>query len=417
MTPGTPAPAARRMVRAIAGSWMWALSTTHALAAQAPATPAEQAGNVPDVAKAMVVSVTSSFSDGTAGSYGAGIIVGTDGNSLYIATAGHVVQGGPGAPMVWVAFAAGDSARATVVLPRGPELDLAVLQVTVDPAHRERWIPGSWDRVGNVRALRSDDPVSPVGCPQQVCWEAPAPADRVVGKDPLGILFQSYFVGPGSSGGALFNQYWEVVGMVTHDDPPRGEALRIDEVLDRVRASKLPVSLQRPSVPRGGYPTSIGVAVLTSSSSSSPGASDSRAPSGRVTLERRVMPAVSWHVSALRLAPDNLAITAAMGGVGLHLTVGRFSAAPFVEAGFGHVEGRHDLGGHYVAGSGGSQYVPLWNREVGDGLGIGGGATLEAIAFPRTIVEITAGYWSFTTPENVPKLKKVFFGGGLRLGL
>jgi hypothetical protein len=364
----------------------------------------------------MVVGVTTYF-DTTAGQYGAGILVGASGSNLYIATAGHVLQGGPGTPVVWVTFAAGDSARATIVLPRGSELDLAVLQVSADPTQAARWRPDSWDRVGNVRALRSDDPVSPVGCPQHVCWEAPAPADRVVGKDQLGILFQSYFVGPGSSGGALFNQWWEVVGLVTHDDPPRGEALRIDEVLDRVRAATLPVSLERPSVPRAGYPTTIGLSVLTSSSSSSPGGSESRAPSGRVTLERRVMPAVSWHVSALRLAPDNLAITAAMGGVGLHLAAGRFSAAPFVEAGFGHVEGRHDLGGYYIGGSGGSQYVPLWNRETGDGLGIGGGATLQAIALPRTIVEITAGYWSFTTPENVPKLKKVFFGGGVRLGL
>jgi S1-C subfamily serine protease len=388
----------------------------HSLDAQATSPPAERGGNVPPAAKAMVVSVTTYF-DTTAGQYGAGIIVGAQGNNLYIATAGHVLQGGPGTPVVWVTFSAGDSTRASIVMPRGSKLDLAVLQVAADPAQGRRWIPASWDRAGNVRALRSDDPVSPVGCPQHVCWEAPAPADRVVGKDPLGILFQSYFVGPGSSGGALFNEWWEVVGLVTHDDPPRGEALRIDEVLDRVRDAKLPVRLARPAVPRSGYPTTIGLSILTSGSPSSvPGTSDSRAPSGRLTLERRVMPAVRWHVSALRLAPRNLAITAAMGGVGLHLAAGRFSAAPFVEAGFGHVEGRHDLGGYYVQGSNSSRYVPLWSRETGDGLGIGGGATLQVIAFPRAIVEITAAYWSFTRPENVPKLRKIFFGGGLRLG-
>ena len=407
--------AVRQAARVVAGCWAWALSGAHPLGAQVNAAPAPRGGNVPDAAKALVVSVTTSFGDGSTAPYGAGIIVGADGNGFYIATAGHVVQAGAGTPVVWVTFATGDSMQATVVQPRGPELDLAVLQVAVDPAHRQKWTPASWDRLGNVRSLRSDDPVSPVGCPQHICWEAPAPADRVVGVDRLGILFQSYFVGPGSSGGALFNQWWEVVGMVTHDDPPRGEAIRIDEVLDRVKAWKLPVNLRRPTVPRAGYLTSIGVAVLTSTSSS--GASDSRAPSGRVTVERRVMQAVTWHLSALRLAPENLAITAGMGGVGLHLTAGRFALDPFVEAGFGHVEGRHDLGGYYVAGGGGSRYVPLWNRVVGDGLGIGGGAKLEAIAFPRTIVEITVGYWSFTTPLNVPKLKKLFIGAGLRLGL
>ena len=413
MRPGALASTARRMVRAIPGLGLCALGVPCALAAQAPATRAAEGGNVPDVAKALVVSVTTAFGDSTAGTYGAGIIVGADGDGLVVATAGHVVQG---APRVWVSFGPRDSVQATVVVPRGRELDLAVLRVAADPAQRQRWIPHSWDRVGNVRALRSDDPVSPVGCPQHVCWEAPAPADRVVGKDPLGILFQSYFVGPGSSGGALFNQWWEVVGMVTHDEPPRGEALRIDEVLERVRAATLPVNLVRPSVPRAGYPTTIGVAFLTSSSSSS-ASYESRTPSGRVSLERGVMPAVSWHVSALRLAPENLAVTAGMGGVGLRIASGRFSGGLFVEAGFGRVEGRHDLGGYYVAGSSGSEYVPLWHRETADGLGIGGGVTLAAIAFPRAIVEITAGYWSFTTPENVPKLKKVFFGGGVRLGL
>lgn len=413
MRPSTVAPAVRRMVRAIPGLWLCALSAPDGLAAQAPARRTAEGGNVPDVAKALVVSITTSFGDSTAGPYGAGIIVGADGSGLYIATAGHVVQG---APRILVGFGPRDSVQASVVVPRGPDLDLAVLRVAADPAQRQKWTPPSWDRVGNVRALRSDDPVSPVGCPQHVCWEAPAPADRVVGKDPLGILFQSYFVGPGSSGGALFNQWWEIVGLVTHDEPPRGEAIRIDEVLDRVTAAKLPLNLERPSVPRAGYPTSIGVAILTSSSSSSAGY-ESRTPSGRVTLERRVLPAVSWHVSALRLAPENLAVSAGMGGVGLHLSRGRFSGALFVEAGFGRVEGRHDLGGYYVVGSSGSEYVPLWNRETADGLGIGGGATLAAIAFPRTIVEITAGYWSFTTPENVDKLKKVFFGGGVRLGL
>jgi hypothetical protein len=343
------------MVRAIPGLWLGALSAPYALAAQAPAKRAAEGGNVPDVAKAMVVSVTTVFGDSTAGPYGAGIIVGADGSSLYIATAGHVVQN---APRILVGFGPRDTVPATVVVPRGRDLDLAVLRVAADPAQRQKWTPQSWDRVGNVRALRSDDPVSPVGCPQRVCWEAPAPADRVVGKDPLGILFQSYFVGPGSSGGALFNQWWEVVGMVTHDEPPRGEALRIDEVLGRVRAAKLPVNLARPSVPRAGYATSIGLAILTSSSSSSVDY-DSRTPSGRVTLERRVLPAVSWHVSALRLAPENLAITAGMGGVGLQHASGRFSGRLFVEAGFGRVEGRRDLGGYYVAGATGSEYVPL----------------------------------------------------------
>jgi len=92
---------------------------------------------------------------------------------------------------------------------------------------------------------------------------------------------------------------------------------------------------------------------------------------------------VRWHLAALRVAPTNLAITAGMAGLDVHLPRGRFALDPFIEAGFGHVEGRHDLGGYYIAGSGGSVYVPLWQRVVGDGIGVGGGATQTRQPIPR----------------------------------
>jgi hypothetical protein len=130
-----------------------------------------------------------------------------------------------------------------------------------------------------------------------------------------------------------------------------------------------------------------------------------------------VLPAVSWHVAGMRLTPRNLAITAGMAGVGVQVKRGRLTMHPYVEVGFGQVEGRHDLGGYYVAAPGGSRYVPLWNRVVADGLGIGGGVNVEVVALPRTIIELTSGYWSFTTPINAPKLTNLFVGAGVRLGL
>jgi hypothetical protein len=107
-----------------------------------------------------------------------------------------------------------------------------------------------------------------------------------------------------------------------------------------------------------------------------------------------------------------------MAGVALRVHRGRVTLRPFLEAGFGHVEGRFDRGGYYVAASGGgNKYVPLWNRVTGDGLGVGGGMSLEVIVWPPAIVEVTTGYWSFTRPLDAPKLDKVFVGAGLRVGL
>jgi trypsin-like peptidase len=372
--------------------------------------------NIPDEAKALVVQVNTFVRSGVASPYGAGIIVAANGNALYIATANHVLQFGSITPTVWVVFASGDSAVATIVARGDSVIDLALLKVTANQVRLARWTPRSWDRVGNVHALRGDDPVSPVGCPNRVCWLAPSPADHVAWRDQFGIVFQSYFVDPGSSGGALFNQWWEVVGMVVRYAPPRPEALSIDQILRTVRSWQQAVSLESPSIPRAGYRTAIGLTLLGSSPWDRISALD-RWPSGRLTVLRQATRALHWHLGAMRLAPPNLAITAGMAGLDIHLRRGRFALDPFVEAGFGHVEGRHDLGGYYIAGNSGNVYVPQWDRVVGDGIGVGGGATLEAVAFPHTILELTTGYWSFTMPLDAPKLKKLFIGVGVRLGL
>jgi S1-C subfamily serine protease len=401
------------------GAWMAlaVLGASEAARAQAVKASKEEAGTVPEEAAALVVRVASYFYDERTAEIGAGIIVGTKGRELFIATAGHVVQRDTVASTIWVQFVGGDSARATLVHPRPDSLfDLAVLGVAADPAQLKQWIPGSWDRQGSIRGLQSDDPVSPVGCPQGVCWRAPRPPDRVIGKLQSSILFQSFFVRRGSSGGALFNRWWEVVGMVTKDEPPLGNAIPIDTVLAQVIAWGFPVALKQPSIPRGGYRTTVGGVVMTSTSSAS-ATGDTRAPSGRVTLVRQVSPLVTWHVAGLRLAPENLAVTAAMAGLGLHLKKGRFAVAPFVEAGFGHVESRFDLGSYFVAISGGTRRVPVWSRVVGDGLGVGGGMSLEAVVFPPAVLEVTGGYWRFTRPDSAATLNKLFVGAGIRLGL
>ena len=406
-----------RLARLCTGMVLLVLGVTGAARAQAAKASKEEAGTVPQEAAAIVVRVESYFYDERTPEIGAGIIFGTRGQELYIATAGHVVQRDTVASTIWVKFVGGDSARATLVHPRPDSLfDLAVLSVPADPAQLKRWIPGSWDRQGSIRSLQGDDPVSPVGCPQGQCWRAPRPPDRVIGKLEASILFQSFFVRRGSSGGALFNRWWEVVGMVIKDEPPLGNAIPIDTMLGQVKAWGFPIALKQPPVPRGGYRTTVGAVVMTSTSSAT-SAGDTRVPSGRVTMVRQISPRVSWHIAGLRLAPENLAITAAMAGLGIHVQKGRFAVAPFLEAGVGHVESRFNLGSYFIAADGGSQQVPVWNRVAGDGLGIGGGMSVELMVFPPTAVEITAGYWGFTRPDSAAKLNKVFIGAGMRLGL
>jgi hypothetical protein len=132
----------------------------------------------------------------------------------------------------------------------------------------------------------------------------------------------------------------------------------------------------------------------------------------------RVNPLLELHAGSMRLTPDNLSVTGAMFGVGLNLpSKGRVWLNPFLEGGFGHVEGRFDAGGHFVDDNGTNVYVPLWRQVADDGLGFGTGISLMALAIPRTIVEVTVGHWAFNRPAGAPEMPDIVWGAGLRFGL
>jgi hypothetical protein len=96
---------------------------------------------------------------------------------------------------------------------------------------------------------------------------------------------------------------------------------------------------------------------------------------------------------------------------------GRVWLNPFLEGGFGHVEGRFDAGGYYIDNNGTNTYVPLWRQVKDDGLGYGAGVSLMALVVPHTIVEVMVGHWSFNRPVNAPGTPNIVWGAGLRLGM
>lgn len=400
------------------------------LAVRAPRAQA-QSGNVPPEASALIVKVHGYF--GETPELGAGIVVGLSAQNVWIATAKHVVRRGTQVAEVWVfsPSSSRDSIRATVVRTTeadrlGRDLDIAVISIPGTSASRLMSQRLEFNRRGNPRSVRIGDPVYPVGCPQDACGAAPSPADRVVSNDGEMIAFHSSFVGPGSSGGALFNAWWEVVGMVVRDQPPLGEAISIETVLRTAARWEVPTRLKRPFVPRAGYRTSVGVAFLLPTASSQDPFPEGRVPSGRVTLTHQALPALNWHVGGLRLAPENMTVSAVMLGLGAHLKVGRFAFRPFVEAGFGRAEARFDIGGAFVEGPDPDAYVPVWDRVERDGVGGGVGLSIELLILPRTILEVVGGYWDFSAPEMpgvderfipAPTLPNFFVGSGLRMGL
>jgi hypothetical protein len=85
---------------------------------------------------------------------------------------------------------------------------------------------------GDVKALKPNDDVYPLGQPQGQLWHVPlAPGKllKVVGER---ISFQSDDIMPGYSGGALFNDSGELVGMITEDKPTKSEAISFERIAE-----------------------------------------------------------------------------------------------------------------------------------------------------------------------------------------
>jgi hypothetical protein len=84
-----------------------------------------------------------------------------------------------------------------------------------------------------------------LGNPNGASWTMPVVPDRfiqVIGRD---VTFQSTIISEGHSGGALLNEWGQLVGMIKQDKPPFGVAVAFDAILDRLRTWGYPVQLLR----------------------------------------------------------------------------------------------------------------------------------------------------------------------------
>lgn len=370
------------------------------------------------------------FLNGNFMSDGAGVVVGMAADTMFLATAAHVVYDiDVQADSIEAYFFSGclggldPPQEAEVCSDVGRPIDIALLCVWVPPnvvrPKLNRLGPESVDESARVR---------PVGCPLGECWGVAQP-DRVLAQDSLRILFTTFFVSTGHSGGALFNDWNEVAGIVTNEGQPFSSAVPIQTVLRNLCARGPEdefcprVQLGRPYTPRGGYGLSIGfmhpmLGIGTEEQNLGLGPDPDRTPSGRIIVQYRATSRVAVHAGALRLIPESLSVSAAMLGAGITLSgwEGRVSLYPFVEGGFGHVEARFDTGGYFVQGAGGNVYVPFWENVESDGLGFGLGVSGQIIVAPRFILEGVGGVWRFNRPENAPELPLGFFGFGFRVG-
>jgi hypothetical protein len=376
-----------------------------------------QRDHVPSNARQMVVRVNVLTPVGdTALNVGSGVIVRTDRDSVYVVTAAHVI-GEHERVRVELGFSGDPNRRVPASLrPQTSALDIRVL--TVDRKHLQGWWsePNLSGRMGDPQRLKAGSAVWPLGCPNEQCWTAPASPDRVMTDADRSVLFQSFFVGPGSSGGALFNEWWEVVGIVLNHQPPRVDAVSIDIVRDSIRSWGVSSTLREPSVPSDRYRTTIGAMLFSTALDSTQ--AEGQIPSGRATFSHRSSRHVAWHAGFLRITPTDLAISAGVGGLAFEQSLGRrLSTRIFGEAAFGRVEARYEVSRYYVTEGSATRPVIVYDRVVDDRPGFGGGLSLELILLPRIIIEGTGGWWRFSLPDHAPAFNKAFYGAGLRLGL
>lgn len=442
-------------------------STTVAAAQDArsvqPAAAEPAAGTVQPHARALVARISAAGFESTdkPAEIGAGVIVGTDARWLYIATARHVVAeefvtGASSefvaAKSVWVSLYdqwPGDSMPARVVLldsayrtgmartsgrtarDAGTDsafiarYDLAMLVVRRPTTGLGSAIgTAQLDWLGDASSLAFGDAVQPMGCPRNECWTVPVPADRMIGMLKDALMFQSNFVGPGSSGGALFNGASEIVGLLIEHQPPRVTALPMTQVVQVLRVAGTPVDLRPARFPRAGYRTTFGVTMLSAGGGATrpdaiPG--ETRWPSARAMFMTRGESPWTVTTSVIHLAPLNTSINALMAGSAYDLEPQRLQRRlqlqPFAEIGLGRAEIRFDSGGYYTApkSTGGrAAYVPLWRTAEQSGIVLGAGLSVGYLVWPNIRLTATVARWSIDLPANAPGQPGLYFGGGVR---
>ena len=169
-----------------------------------PAMPAATAPRAMTPAEIAARGLPSIVTVRTGQSLGTGFVVRADG---WIATNLHVVIGGP---RVKVTLRDGRELEVVEMLAASPDHDLALVRIEATG------LPTL--ALGDSDAMRPGDPVVAIGNPmglEDTVSNGLLSARRKVGKSGFEVLQVSAPIAPGSSGGPIFNDHGEVIGIAT----------------------------------------------------------------------------------------------------------------------------------------------------------------------------------------------------------
>jgi ankyrin repeat protein len=186
---------------------------------------------------------------GGAATLGAGIVFGRKDDTLYVATARHVVRRGELEATdlrLRLRTQPDELLPARVAAHSDASLDLAVLAARIPQTGFRYCAALPMDRLAAGDELARGDAVFPVGYPNGAPWGMPVAPDRVAQLVSDEITFQSAFIHVGHSGGGLITDQGTLVGMIRADTPPFGVALSMARVLQALRQWGYPVHLRSP---------------------------------------------------------------------------------------------------------------------------------------------------------------------------
>jgi hypothetical protein len=174
---------------------------------------------------------------------GAGIIVGLANERIYIATANHVVRDYKTDEVFESLFARffdlkGELIPLQVLIDFNQDRDLAVLSVNANLIPQSIVSSIMPLSVGDTDSLIFGDRVFNIGYQDATVWKMPG-SGEYLNKDIDNLILSSGTIKPGSSGGGLFNQQGQLLGIVLDT---KVNVLRIDVVIEFLNQWGYPVN-------------------------------------------------------------------------------------------------------------------------------------------------------------------------------
>lgn len=176
---------------------------------------------------------------------GAGIVIGRTDNVVFVLTALHVVSK---ARAIEVEF----FDKRHIAFPGkqiGPQLDVLDLAVVAVDPPSGKTIPDTFPSFtrGNVETLQIGAYVSPIGHPQGLDWQETVRANtlqRVNDPEESRLFrFTNQSIERGNSGGPVFDERGQLIGMVTHlAQAGHAVAVKIGAVLDQLKEWRVSTS-------------------------------------------------------------------------------------------------------------------------------------------------------------------------------